>query len=118
MRAWTSVPTTDSAVDARFLKQFVLLNGAVPLALLGWDAAHGRLGVNPARASRCSTACYDWVMAETITQRELRNDSGEIFFMLTDVCAKCNHIKPLFAQPFENDGSIKTSRVGEDEFGF
>jgi len=28
------------------LKQFVLLNGAVPLALLGWDAAHGRLGVN------------------------------------------------------------------------
>ncbi len=40
------MPATDSAVDARFLRQFVLLNGAVPLALLGWDAAHGRLGVN------------------------------------------------------------------------
>ncbi len=40
------MPTTDSAVDARFLKQLVLVNGAVPLALLGWDAAHGRLGVN------------------------------------------------------------------------
>ncbi len=40
------MPTTDSAVDTRFLKQLVLVNGAVPLALLGWDAAHGRLGVN------------------------------------------------------------------------
>lgn len=32
--------------DARLLKQLVLVNGAVPLALLAWDAAHGHLGVN------------------------------------------------------------------------
>lgn len=54
MRAWTSVPATDAlpspaaapVVDARFARQLVLLNGAVPLALLGWDAARGQLGVN------------------------------------------------------------------------
>ena len=32
--------------DARLLKQLVLVNGAVPLALLAWDAGHGQLGVN------------------------------------------------------------------------
>ena len=26
----------------------------------------------------CSTPCYSWCVAEEITQRELRNDSGEI----------------------------------------
>lgn len=48
------MPTTDAlpspvaapAVDARFAKQLALVNGAVPLALLGWDAARGQLGVN------------------------------------------------------------------------
>jgi len=33
--------------DIRFGKFLVLLNGAVPLALLAWDAAHGKLGANP-----------------------------------------------------------------------
>jgi ferredoxin-NADP reductase/DMSO/TMAO reductase YedYZ heme-binding membrane subunit len=31
----------------RFTKTVVLLNGSVPVALLGWDALHGRLGANP-----------------------------------------------------------------------
>jgi len=33
--------------DIRFTKLLVLVNGAVPLALLGWDAYHHTLGANP-----------------------------------------------------------------------
>ena len=33
--------------DPRFAKFVVLVNGLVPLALIAWDAARGRLGANP-----------------------------------------------------------------------
>jgi len=33
--------------DIRFIKLLILVNGAVPLALLVWDQAHNRLGANP-----------------------------------------------------------------------
>jgi DMSO/TMAO reductase YedYZ heme-binding membrane subunit len=33
--------------DIRFAKLLILVNGAVPLALLIWDRAHDRLGANP-----------------------------------------------------------------------
>ena len=33
--------------DIRFGKVLVLFNGAVPLALLGWDSLHHQLGANP-----------------------------------------------------------------------
>jgi sulfoxide reductase heme-binding subunit YedZ len=33
--------------DIRFIKLLILVNGAVPLALLAWDQAHKRLGANP-----------------------------------------------------------------------
>jgi len=33
--------------DTRFAKLLLVFNAAVPLALLGWDAAHGNLGANP-----------------------------------------------------------------------
>ena len=33
--------------DIRFLKLLILVNGAVPLALLIWDQSHHRLGANP-----------------------------------------------------------------------
>lgn len=33
--------------DLRFAKLLVLVNGAVPAALLGWDAWHHQLGANP-----------------------------------------------------------------------
>jgi DMSO/TMAO reductase YedYZ heme-binding membrane subunit len=36
-----------SASDLRFAKFLVLVNCAVPVALLGWDAAHHELGANP-----------------------------------------------------------------------
>src|SRR5215510_2293653 len=34
-------------LDTRFAKLVVLVNGAVPLAMLAWDAAHNNLGANP-----------------------------------------------------------------------
>jgi ferredoxin-NADP reductase/DMSO/TMAO reductase YedYZ heme-binding membrane subunit len=37
---------TGSLFDARFAKWFVMINGAVPIALLAWDAYHHQLGVN------------------------------------------------------------------------
>jgi ferredoxin-NADP reductase/DMSO/TMAO reductase YedYZ heme-binding membrane subunit len=41
------MPTSDGRVlDARFAKRLVILNGLVPLALLGWDAYRHQLGVN------------------------------------------------------------------------
>ena len=33
--------------DIRFAKQIVFVNSLVPLAMLGWDAAHHNLGANP-----------------------------------------------------------------------
>jgi len=33
--------------DIRFIKLLILVNGAVPLALLVWDQAHRQLGANP-----------------------------------------------------------------------
>jgi len=33
--------------DVGFAKLLLIVNGAVPLALLGWDAAHHQLGPNP-----------------------------------------------------------------------
>jgi glycine betaine catabolism B len=33
--------------DIRFIKLLILVNGAVPLVLLGWDAKHNQLGANP-----------------------------------------------------------------------
>lgn len=33
--------------DSRFQKQLFLLNGLLPAALIGWDAARGSLGANP-----------------------------------------------------------------------
>ncbi|HLZ52961.1 MAG TPA: protein-methionine-sulfoxide reductase heme-binding subunit MsrQ [Verrucomicrobiae bacterium] len=33
--------------DIRFIKLLILVNGAVPLALLIWDQSHNKLGANP-----------------------------------------------------------------------
>jgi hypothetical protein len=48
----------------------------------------------------------------------LRLDGGEVLFELPNVGAEGDHVKSLFAQPFENDGGIQTARVGEEELGF
>jgi sulfoxide reductase heme-binding subunit YedZ len=33
--------------DIRFAKLLILVNGAVPLVILAWDAWHQQLGANP-----------------------------------------------------------------------
>ena len=45
-------------------------------------------------------------------------DGGEIFLELSNVGAKGDDVKSLFAQPFEDNGSIKTTGVGKDKLGF
>jgi ferredoxin-NADP reductase/DMSO/TMAO reductase YedYZ heme-binding membrane subunit len=37
---------SERLIDGRFAKRLVLVNGAVPLVLLAWDAYHHQLGVN------------------------------------------------------------------------
>ena len=41
--------------DIRFAKLLLLVNGAVPLALLGWDALHHQLGANPVKFAILTT---------------------------------------------------------------
>lgn len=51
----------------------------------------------------CSTACYGWVVTETISQRELRNDSGRIMrqldagrsFVVTRHAVPVGELRPL-----------------------
>src|SRR4051794_38269014 len=48
--AWTSPPIFKAPMhekDLRFAKLLLLINGAVPLLLLAWDAFHHQLGANP-----------------------------------------------------------------------
>ena len=40
-------PTTIFMPDTKFSKVVIFVNSLVPVALLGWDAAHHRLGANP-----------------------------------------------------------------------
>lgn len=42
----------------------------------------------------------------------------EVFLELTNVGAEGDDVESLFAQPFENNGGIETTRVGEDELRF
>lgn len=41
--------------DLRFAKQLIMLNGAVPLVLLAWDAWHHQLGANPPKFAILTT---------------------------------------------------------------
>jgi sulfoxide reductase heme-binding subunit YedZ len=41
--------------DIRFAKFLLLVNGLVPLALLGWDAWHHHLGANPVKYALLTT---------------------------------------------------------------
>lgn len=53
MRGWICARTFEPALmeksDILFAKRLAILNGAVPAALLLWDASRGQLGVNPTK---------------------------------------------------------------------
>ena len=44
-------------------------------------------------------------------------DSGEVFFVLTDVGAESDNLESFFGEPFEDNRGIKASRVGEEKLG-
>jgi ferredoxin-NADP reductase/DMSO/TMAO reductase YedYZ heme-binding membrane subunit len=57
-------------LDARALRVLALVNGAVPLTLLAWDAYHGKLGVNAVNFALRTTgllALLFFVLSLTIT---------------------------------------------------
>jgi DMSO/TMAO reductase YedYZ heme-binding membrane subunit len=63
--------------DIRFVKLLVLVNGAVPLMLLCWDAQHRRLGANPQNFAILTTGMMTLVfLMLTMAVTPLRKVSG------------------------------------------
>ena len=51
-----------SVPDIKFTKVVIVVNGCVPLALLGWDALHHRLGANPIEFATRTTGVLTLVL--------------------------------------------------------
>ncbi len=63
--------------DIRFIKLLVLVNGAVPLALLGWDAKHHQLGANPQNFAILTTGMMTLIfLVLTMAVTPLRKVTG------------------------------------------
>jgi DMSO/TMAO reductase YedYZ heme-binding membrane subunit len=63
--------------DIRFGKLLLLVNGAVPLGLLGWDAFHHQLGANPAKFAILTTGMLTLVfLTLTLLVTPLRKITG------------------------------------------
>ena len=63
--------------DLRFARLLVLVNGAVPAALLAWDALHHRLGANPVNFAILTTGMSALVfLLLTLLVTPLRKISG------------------------------------------
>ena len=79
MPAWMCARTFERMKerDIRFGKLLLLVNGAVPLALLGWDAAHHHLGANPQNFAILTTGMMTLVfLLLTLTVAPLRKIAG------------------------------------------
>lgn len=70
--------TTDPPLlDARLLRALAVVNGAVPIGLLGWDAAHGQLGANGVNFAIRTTGMLGLVaLALTLLVTPLRRWTG------------------------------------------
>ena len=63
--------------DLRFARLLVLINGAVPAALLGWDAWHHQLGANPVSFAILTTGLLALIfLLLTLLVTPLRKLSG------------------------------------------
>ncbi len=63
--------------DIRFAKFLLLVNGGVPLALLGWDACHHKLGANPVNFAILTTGMLALVfLLLTLSVTPLRKITG------------------------------------------
>src|SRR5271169_2241643 len=64
-------------IDLRFAKFLVLVNGAVPVTLLGWDALHHKLGANPVNFAILTTGMSALIfLMLTMLVTPLRKISG------------------------------------------
>jgi sulfoxide reductase heme-binding subunit YedZ len=63
--------------DIRFVKLLILINGAVPMALLGWDALHHTLGANPQNFAILTTGMMTLIfLVLTMAVTPLRKVTG------------------------------------------
>ncbi len=63
--------------DIRFAKLLILVNGAVPLALLAWDSFHHRLGANPENFAILTTGMMTLIfLVLTLAVTPLRKITG------------------------------------------
>ena len=63
--------------DLRFAKFLLLVNGAVPVTLLGWDACHHQLGANPVNFAILTTGMLTLVfLMLTMLVTPLRKITG------------------------------------------
>jgi len=63
--------------EIRFIKLLILVNGAVPLALLGWDAKHHQLGANPQNFAILTTGMMTLIfLVLTMAVTPLRKVTG------------------------------------------
>jgi DMSO/TMAO reductase YedYZ heme-binding membrane subunit len=63
--------------DIRFIKLLILVNGAVPLALLGWDVKHHQLGANPQNFAILTTGMMTLIfLVLTMAVTPLRQITG------------------------------------------
>ena len=61
----------------RFIKLLILVNGAIPLALLGWDAKHNQLGANPQNFAILTTGMMTLIfLVLTMAVSPLRKITG------------------------------------------
>jgi sulfoxide reductase heme-binding subunit YedZ len=63
--------------DIRFIKLLILVNGAVPLVLLGWDVKHHQLGANPQNFAILTTGMMTLIfLVLTMAVTPLRQFTG------------------------------------------
>ncbi len=63
--------------DIRFARLLLIVNGAVPLVLLGWDALHHQLGANPVKFTLLTTGMMGLIfLLLTLLVTPLRKISG------------------------------------------
>src|SRR5258705_7726315 len=63
--------------DIRFARLLLIVNGAVPLVLLGWDALHHQLGANPVKFTLLTTGMMALIfLLLTLLVTPLRKISG------------------------------------------
>ena len=91
--------------DTRFARFLVFVNGGVPLALLGWDAWHHRLGANPVNFAILTTGMLTLVfLLLTLFVTPIRKLTGWNWLILSRrplglyaFCYGCTHFLIFFS---------------------